>query len=91
MSNSVGKPRTVSVELDFPIENAGQAVSRLELRRPQVADSIDIQRKGGTPGEMELLLVSRLTGLPVEALHTLDIEDYAKVQAAMRRLAPGFG
>lgn len=89
-NSSVAKPQTVAVELDFPVEHAGQTIARLEMRRPRVGDSIEIQRKGGTPGEMELFLVSLLSGMPVEAVSNLDMEDYAKIQAAMRKLAPGF-
>lgn len=74
----------VTVKLGQPIEHAGETLAEVRLRRPRVADMMEMQRKGGTPADMELHMVSMLSGLPLDAIGQLDMQDYSAVQAALR-------
>lgn len=72
------------VKLAFPIEHGGRTISEVSLRRPRVADMLEMQRKGGDAATMELTMVAMLTGLPVEAVTELDMQDYNTILAALR-------
>lgn len=73
-----------SVKLAFPITHAGKTVDTLIVRRPKVADMLDVQAQGGGVAEIELAMVARLTGLSAGQVRELDMKDYAAIQAVLR-------
>ncbi|CAM5289273.1 phage tail assembly protein [Eoetvoesiella caeni] len=74
--------RTV-VELKFPVEIDGVAVSILTLRRPKVRDNLAAEKLGGTNAEREIALLAMLADVAPKDLHELDMGDYAALQKAL--------
>lgn len=77
------------IDLAYPISHEGMTISSLELRRPTVNDVMSVNREGGGPAEIELRMVSILSGLPAEAVGKLDMQDYAAVQQVLRGMIGG--
>ena len=77
---------SITVHLSYPVSHDGKAISELTLRRPTVADQLASVEGGGGVAGIELRMVSILSGVPVEALHSIDFGDYMKIQAALRDL-----
>jgi len=69
----------------------GKKITTLTLRRPTRKDLKLAQKNSKDEVEMEDLLFSSLTGLPVEDLDLLDIEDNAKLTDSFRRMQRGDG
>jgi hypothetical protein len=74
----------LTIELAYPISHDGVTVSSLTLKRPTVSDVMRVNRDGNGPAEIELLMVSLLSGLPAEAVGKLDMQDYGAVQQVLR-------
>lgn len=70
----------MEIKLKYPVEFDGKKVEKVELRRPKVKDVIDVQKKTKDEAEQELLLFSKLTGMPIEFIEELDIADYQQLQ-----------
>jgi hypothetical protein len=83
MSTSKG---SVSVELIYPIDSEGKSIKSVALRRPTVGDSVGVQQGAGSAPEVEIRLVSVLSGLSIETISKLDMKDYVKIQAALREM-----
>ena len=79
--------QVTTMKLAFPIEHEGRRIAEVPIRRPKVADMLEMQRRGGDAAAMELTMVSLLTGLPAEAVAELDMQDYTAIQAALRGFA----
>ncbi len=77
---------SITVHLSYPVSHDGKAIGELTLRRPTVADQLASVEGGGGVAGIELRMVSILSGVPVEALHSIDFGDYMKIQAALRDL-----
>jgi len=77
---------SITLHLSYPVSHDGKAISELTLRRPTVADQLASVEGGGGVAGIELRMVSILSGVPVEALHSIDFGDYMKIQAALRDL-----
>ena len=69
--------------LKFPITAGTEKVGTITLRRPTVEDVMACNREGGGAAEVELRLVSRLSGLPAATIGALDMQDYKAVQAVL--------
>lgn len=71
--------------LDHPLTLAEGQVSVLELRRPTVADVLEIEKMGeASDYEKDVALTARLCGRPREDLDGLDVTDFIKLQETMR-------
>lgn len=77
---------TVTVELQYPIENEGKTLKTIAMRRPTVGDSVAVQQGASGAAEVELRLVSLLSGLSIETIGKLDMKDYVQVQSVMREM-----
>ncbi|MFO0387795.1 MAG: phage tail assembly protein [bacterium] len=77
---------TVTVELQYPIENEGKTLKTIAMRRPTVGDSVAVQQGASGAAEGELRLVSLLSGLSIETIAKLDMKDYVQVQSVMREM-----
>lgn len=71
------------IPLNFPIEHDGVPITEVALRRPTVGDHLAAQKAAGTDAEREIRLVANLSELPPEAIHKLDMKDYAKLQKVL--------
>lgn len=82
----------IDITLKYPITSAtGETISKLTLRRPKRKDMKLAQKHSKDDVEMEDLLFSRLTGIPVEDLDLLDIEDNTQLTDCFRRMQRGSG
>ena len=80
---------TPKIDLTYPISHEGATISSVTLRRPTVSDVMSVNREGGGPAEVELRMVSVLSGLSAEAVGKLDMQDYAAVQQVLRGMIGG--
>ena len=70
----------MEIELQFPIDFEGGKLSKVELRRPKVADVVKARKGLKDEAEQEVALIAKLSGLPPAAIEDLDISDYKKMQ-----------
>ena len=78
---------TQSITLKHPVTNAaGQKITALTVRRPTRKDLKLSQKSSKDEVEMEDLLFSRLTGLPIEDLDMLDVEDNRQLVDCFRKM-----
>ena len=73
-------------ELKYPVTLGQETIKEITLQRPTVKDVVAANRPGGVPAEIELRMVSLLSGLPAEAIGDLDMEDYTAVQSLLGKL-----
>lgn len=83
MSN---KTETNYYQLQYPVTLGQETTNEITLRRPTVKDVVAANRLGGVPAEVELRLVSLLSGLSAEIIGELDMEDYTAVQSLLGKL-----
>lgn len=78
---------TTAITLKHPFKNAaGQQISALVVRRPTRKDLKLAQKSSKDEVEMEDLLFSRLTGMPIEDLDMLDVEDNRQLVDCFRKM-----
>lgn len=73
----------MEIELQFPIDFEGGKLSKVELRRPKVADVVKARKGLKDEAEQEVALIAKLSGLPPAAIEYLDIADYKKIQEVL--------
>jgi hypothetical protein len=73
----------MEIELQFPIDFEGGKLSKVELRRPKVADVVKARKGLKDEAEQEVALIAKLSGLPPAAIEDLDIADYKKLQEVL--------
>jgi hypothetical protein len=69
--------------LRFPITIGTEKITAVTLRRPTVEDVMIVNRESSSAPEVEVRLVSRLSGLPPATIGALDMQDYRSVQAIL--------
>ena len=78
---------TTEITLKHPFANAaGTQITALTVRRPTRKDLKLAQKSSKDEVEMEDLLFSRLTGLPIEDLDMLDVEDNRQLVDCFRKM-----
>ena len=77
-------PSNLTIDLAYPISHEGATISSLTLKRPTVNDVMSVNREGDGPADIELRMVSLLSGLSAEAVGKLDMQDYGAVQQVLR-------
>ena len=81
---------TTEITLKHPFTNpAGQQIATLTVRRPTRKDIKLAQKSSKDEVEMEDLLFMRLTGLPIEDLDMLDVEDNHQLVECFRKMRGG--
>jgi len=78
------QPTTMTIELAYPINHDGKTVKSLTLRRPTVSDVMSANRDAEGPADVELRMVSGLSGLSADVVGKLDMQDYNAVQQVLR-------
>lgn len=68
---------SVEIKLEYPIDDGGQKVEKLTIRRPTV---LDLMVMDGVEGNIAktVRMISQLCDLPIEVIQTLDVSDYNK-------------
>lgn len=72
------------ITLKAPLKISGNEVTTLDIRRPRVADLVDMDKRGKENkegGEMDqaIFLVSTLAGISEDAVRGMDAEDFMEV------------
>ncbi|MFB6349512.1 phage tail assembly protein [Moraxella marmotae] len=84
---------SITIKLQFPITDGnGNEVGEVILRRPKVKDLRQVanQSKDNQPSvELEVQMISRLTGLLPEDVDALDMADYTKIQEQAQAMMSG--
>ena len=68
------------VDLDYPVDVAGQKYAELHIRRPKVRDHLVADRVGGGNAEKEVKLLANLCEVAPAVIEELDAADYQKLQ-----------
>jgi len=66
------------IELEKPIDVAGQNLTYIQMREPTVRDRMAMGRKKGSDEEKELALISNLVEIPEDDLANMSLKDYRK-------------
>lgn len=69
-----------TITLDYPIDFEGGKLTKVDLRRPKVADVIAARKGKKDEAEQEVGLIATISGLPPAAIEELDLADYKKLQ-----------
>lgn len=76
-----GKEREV-IALEYPVAASGVTVDRLTMRRPQVRDLLIARKAGSDEVAQEIRLFANLCEVEPNAIESLDLSDYGKLQTA---------
>jgi hypothetical protein len=69
--------------LDYPIEFEGATLSKITVRRPKVADVVAARKSKKDEAEQEIAMLAKLTELAPDAIESLDLGDYKKLQEVL--------
>lgn len=87
METAATTSSTTSITLKHPFKNAaGQQITALTVRRPTRKDMKLAQKSGKDEIEVEDILFSRMTALPIEDLDMLDVEDNSQLSDCFRKM-----
>ena len=91
----MAKERTVTIELDYPVQLPDGELKRLVMHRPSVKEVMDNPIRDALDIAGESRLYAVLCGIGVEDIQALDMEDYGKLQQQFMRFrgaaVPGNG
>ena len=83
MSYPVNK---VKVELGAPVDSGGEKIHELTVRVPRVWDQI-LAAKQADGIDQDMVFFSNLCDVDREVIESLDLRDYEKLQAAIKKFA----
>ena len=73
------------IKLEFPITVDGATLAEIKLRRPTVKDMRVARLTGGKDdAAQEINLIANLAQLTPDAIESLDMADFVKVQKALQ-------
>ena len=76
----MAKEKSVTIQLEFPVELADRKLDAVNIRRPIMGDLEDFPVSVSTGLKEEMALVAHLCNLHAEDLRRMDAEDYDKLQ-----------
>jgi hypothetical protein len=72
------------IKLDFPVTFSGATINEITLRRPTVKDMRVARITGGKDdAAQEINLIANLAQITPDAVESLDMADFVKVQKAL--------
>ncbi|SNY94050.1 Phage tail assembly chaperone protein, E, or 41 or 14 [Cohaesibacter sp. ES.047] len=83
-------PKTVTVELDYPIEHEGKTISSLTFRRMKAKDSL-VAEDTESQARAGIALFAALADVDVAVIEELDLEDFQKLAKAAEPLMGKIG
>lgn len=87
----MAKERSHKITLSYPIEWEGGSASEIILQRPKVRILKEIdQAVSGAENDFDagIITISILSGLPVEAIDDLDVDDFEKISEVVDGFFP---
>jgi len=70
------------IDLEFPLNDSGQELTTLTIRRPKVRDMLHSSDKDSSNADNEVRLFASLCDIPPTLIEEMDLLDYQKLQAA---------
>lgn len=70
----------VEITLNFPVTVDGQKITALTMRRPKVADTRELRKRGLDDFEAGIEMMARLCDVPPEVIAELDEFDAGRAQ-----------
>lgn len=83
MPNTEDDLLTVTVPLKRRVKHGDAVYTSLTLAEPTVGAQVDVALPGMTPGQVEMALLAKLAGVPVEVIRQVRLADYGSVQAVL--------
>lgn len=83
----MAKERTVTIELDYPVQLPDGELKRLVMHRPSVKEVMDNPIRDALDIAGESRLYAVLCGIGVEDIQALDMEDYGQTAAAVHAIS----
>lgn len=80
--------RYVDITLEYPITIDGVEVGALRMRRATARDEIAYQKRNGSPGEKAVALFASLCEVPADAVLSMDVADFSKLEEAYTGFRP---
>ena len=75
-------------KLRYPIEFEEKRIEEITLRRATVKDMRKAKEISGDDAESEVILISNLANLPIDAIELLDLWDYQVLQKELSSFLP---
>lgn len=72
-----------NIKLQYPVKVDGATVNEIGLRRPTVKDMRVARITGKDDAAQEINLIANLAQITTEAVESLDMADFVKVQKAL--------
>ncbi|WP_031485569.1 phage tail assembly protein [Maridesulfovibrio frigidus] len=73
-----------TIKLEYPVEDNGGKIEKLEMRRPKVRDQITAKKTSKSSDELEVLLFANLCEVAPAVIEEMDMKDYSKLQQVYR-------
>lgn len=73
---------TREITLKFPLNDGGQKIDSITIRRPKVRDMLSSAKNSGSDAENEVILFAGLCDIPPKLIESMDLVDYQQLQAA---------
>ncbi|MGE4528583.1 MAG: phage tail assembly protein [Rhodospirillaceae bacterium] len=74
---------TVTIPLPKPIKHGDAEYSAITMREATVGDQLDVTKEGMTAGEIEVAIIAKVSGVPVEVIRKIPLSAYRPVQATL--------
>ena len=72
-----------NIKLQYPIKVDGVTINEISLRRPTVKDMRVARITGKDDAAQEINLIANLAQITTEAVESIDMADFVKVQKAL--------
>ncbi len=72
-----------TVDLEYPVEFAGETISKLEMRRLTVNDQLKAAAGSGSDATTEVRMIALSAGVKTEVVEQLDLADYKEAQKVL--------
>jgi hypothetical protein len=82
---------TVTIPLPKPIKHGDAKYASITMREATVGDQVDVTKDGMTAGEIEIAIVAKVSGVPVEVIRQIPLAAYRPVQAALANFPSPLG
>ncbi|RDH45822.1 phage tail assembly protein [Zooshikella ganghwensis] len=72
-------------KLEYPITVNGEEIKEINFRRPTAKDMKAIEQMGGGDIEGSINLLSMLSGIDINSIENLDVNDFRKINDYMNK------
>ncbi len=69
-----------AVKLNYPVTVGSVTTAELHVRRPRVADTLAMEKRGGSDADKEVAMFASLCEVAPEFIAELDLLDYKQLQ-----------